>query len=93
MARAPRDLPCTWTDSGIRWRVEQLPRLGLGDADNAYLRRNLDGNYAFAYNYEFQVWHGDDLVAFVLNSRTPNRKLAATLVQRAFRRYEDAATT
>jgi hypothetical protein len=38
------------------------------------------------------VRRGDDVVAVVFNSRTPDRTLAETLARRAFRRYVESAT-
>ena len=92
IGRGPIGLPCTWNDSGIRWRAEPLPRLHLGDDDRGYLRRQIDGDYAFTYNYEYRVRRGDVVLAFVLNSRTPDRKLAEKLVRRAVARYDEATS-
>jgi len=90
IVRITDDLPCTWTDSGIRWRASPLPRLHLGDDDTGYVRHQLHGNFAFSYNYEYRVRRGDVLLAFVFNSQTPDRKLAEKLVRRAVDRYDES---
>ena len=87
-----RDMPCTRTDGPVRWRATPLRRVHLREADTEYLLRELSGPFPFTYNDEYRVWRGDDVIAVVLSSRTPDRKLAETLARRAVARYDASAS-